>query len=93
MLNDDEAGNIVYKLENGLFKEHCINAEKELIKRQNNAKYIDMIHSESTIWKVSLGERKSDEIYDECIKVGDIAIGWLDDQDLSELTYDDILKN
>lgn len=92
VLNDDEAGNIVYKLENGLFKEHCINAEKELIKRQNNAKYIDMIHSESTIWKVSLGERKSDEIYDECIKVGDIAIGWLDDQDLSELTYDDILE-
>lgn len=92
VLNEDEAGKVGYKLENGLFKEHCINAEKELIKRQNNAKYIDMIHSDSSIWKVSLGERKFDDVYDECIKTEDIAIGWLEDHDLSELTYDEILE-
>lgn len=91
-LNDDGSGKIGYKLENGVFKEHCINAGKELIKRQNNAKYIDMINSESAIWKVSLGERKSDEIYNECIRLYDIAIGWLEDQDLSGLSYEDILE-
>lgn len=92
VLNDDEAGKVGYKLENGLFKELCINAEKEFIKRKSNAKYVDMIHSESSIWKVSLGERKSDDIYNECIKDGDIAIGWLEDHDLSNLNYDNILE-
>lgn len=90
ILNDDETGKIGYKLENGLFKELCINAEKELIKRQNNAKYVDMINSGSNIWKISLGERKSDEIFNECIKKSDIAIGWLDNLDLSNMNYDDI---
>lgn len=92
VLNEDDAGKVGYKLENGLFKELCINAEKELIKRQNNSKYVDMIHSESSIWKISLGERKSDEIFNECIKEGDIAIGWLDKMDLSNMAYDDILR-
>ena len=91
VLNDDDSGKVGYKLENGLFKELCINAEKELIKRQNNAEYVDMIHSESNIWKVSLGERKSDDVFNECIKSGDIAINWLDQLDLSNMTYDDIL--
>ncbi len=92
VLNGDETGKVGYKLENGLFKELCINAEKELIKRKNNAEYVDMIHSESNIWKVSLGERKSDDIFNECIRTGDIAIGWLEDIDLSNLLYEDILQ-
>ena len=92
VLDDDEAGNVAYKLENGLFKELCINAEKELIKRRNNAEYVDMIHSGSNIWKVSLGERKSDEVFEECIREGDIAIGWLENQDLSDMGYEDILQ-
>ncbi|MCD5410497.1 MAG: AAA family ATPase [Clostridiales bacterium] len=79
-------------MENGLFKELCINAEKEFIKNLSNQSYVDMIHADSSIWKVSLGERKSDEIYDECIEGNDIAIGWLSKQDLSESTYDDILE-
>lgn len=92
VLNDEDGSKIGYRLENGIFKEHCINAEKELIKRKNNATYIDMIHSESAIWKVSLGERKLDQIFDECIKSGDIAIGWLDELDLSDMNYEDILN-
>lgn len=91
ILSEDGVGKVGYKLENGIFKELCINAEKELIKRQNNAEYVDMLHSESNIWKVSLGERKSDKIFNECIKEGDIAIDWLDKLDLSNMSYDDIL--
>lgn len=92
ILNSDQAGEIGYKLENGLFKEICINAEKELIKREDNAKYIDMINSGTSIWKVSLGERKNDDIFDQCIKEGDIAIGWLDHLDLSNMNYDDVFQ-
>jgi len=91
-LNDEDGGKVGYRLVNGLFKELCINAEKELIKRKNNAVYVDMIHSESAIWKISLGERKSDTIFDECIKTRDIAIGWLDELDLSDRNYNDILE-
>lgn len=92
VLNDGDGGKVGYRLENGLFKEFCINAEKELIKRKENAAYVDMIHSESIVWKISLGERKSDTIFEECVKTGDIAIGWLDDLDLSDRNYDNILE-
>ncbi|WP_326908691.1 AAA family ATPase [Sedimentibacter sp. MB31-C6] len=91
ILNVGDNENVGYKLENGIFKDLCINAEKELIKRENNAKYIDMINSNSSIWKISLGERKSDATYNECIRIGDIAIDWLKDQNLSNSSYEDIL--
>ena len=93
VLGDADGGKVGYRLENGLFKELCINAEKELIKRKNNATYVDMIHSESVIWKISLGERKSDEIFNECIRTNDIAIGWLNELDLSDKNYEDIFEN
>ncbi|HHV26900.1 MAG TPA: AAA domain-containing protein [Tissierellia bacterium] len=72
--NDSE--NIGYRLENGIFKEHSINAEKELIKKKDNYEYVDMINSESEIWKVSLGGRNENTIYDECIKNNDIAVDY-----------------
>jgi 5-methylcytosine-specific restriction endonuclease McrBC GTP-binding regulatory subunit McrB len=41
ILSNDEIGKIGYKLENGIFKDLCIKAEKELINKENNSKYID----------------------------------------------------
>lgn len=61
------------------------------IKRIENAQYIDRIGSNSTIWKISLGERKSDVVYNECIEKNQIAIGWLSGSNLNELEYSDIL--
>jgi len=90
ILKNEEAEGVGYQLENGLFKEFCINAEKEIIKRKENAEYVDMIHSESRIWKISLGERKLDDIFNECINVGEIAIGWLPDHDLTDMDYEEI---
>jgi len=84
---------IAYTLENGIFKEFCINAEKELIKRKENAAYIEQISSDSTIWKISLGEKKkSDAIYNECLQKNEIAIDWINDTDLSDADYDDIFR-
>lgn len=85
-------GEVGYKLENGIFKEFCMNAGKELIKRKENAKYIDEISSDSTIWKISLGERKSDTLYNECIQKNEIAIGWLKNSNLNELDYKEIFE-
>ena len=41
ILHDDKNEKLGYKLENGIFKELCINAEKELLNRKSSAKYID----------------------------------------------------
>jgi len=91
VLNDDDSG-VGYKLENGLFKEFSINAGKELIKRKDNALYVDRINSDSTIWKISLGERKSDILYNECLQKNEIAIGWLRNSNLIELEYSEMLN-
>lgn len=88
-----EEGDVGYRLENGIFKEFCMNAGKELIKRKENAPYIDRIGSDSVIWKISLGERKSDALYKECLEKGEIAIGFIPELDLIEQDYQDILKS
>ena len=61
------------------------------IKRKDYAPYIDRI-SDSTIWKISLGERKSDVLYNECIKENEIANSWLPEYDASKYEGDDIMK-
>lgn len=85
-------GSISYTLEDGIFKEFCINAEKELIKRKENAAYVEQISSDSTIWKISLGEKKSDVVYNECLLKNEIAIDGINDTDLSDADYDDIFR-
>ncbi|MDW7670344.1 MAG: AAA family ATPase [Bacillota bacterium] len=92
VLNDDEDEKVGYRLENGLFKEHCLNAEKELIKRHSNVGYVEMIRAESEIWKVSLGDRKDNSVFNECIRDNHIAIGFLPGEDISELTLEDIME-
>ena len=92
VLDDEEDGKVGYRLENGLFKEHCLNAEKELIKRHSNESYVEMIRADSAIWKVSLGDRKDNSVFRECIRENHIAIGFLWGEDLSELTLEDILE-
>lgn len=90
VLDDTGAGKVGYKLENGLFKEFCINAEKEILRKQDNASYIEMIGSQSVVWKVSLGERRDDKIFNECIASNDIAIHYSIEEDISGWDYDSI---
>jgi 5-methylcytosine-specific restriction protein B len=91
ILMDDEEKDVAFRLENGVFKDFCTNASKELIRQHENSPYIDRISSDSVIWKLSLGERKSDALYKECLKSSEIAIGWLQGHDLSEMDYDEII--
>ncbi|ERJ11904.1 AAA family ATPase [Haloplasma contractile] len=92
VIDSNQNDEIGYKIENGVFKEHSINAGKEIIKNQNNAHYVDMINSDSTVWKISLGKRNDNSIYQECIYTNQIAIHF-ENQDFSEMTYDDILNS
>lgn len=92
VLGEDEAGKIGYKLENGIFKEHSINAEKELIKKEDNVEYVDMINSGSVIWKVSLGRRNDISTYNQCIESSDIAIGYEIEEDVQEYDQEEIIE-
>lgn len=91
ILGEDEVGKIGYKLENGVFKEHSINAEKELIKKKDNNKYVDRIPSASKVWKVSLGNRNDFETYKKCIETNDIAIDYPIDEDVSGYSKEEII--
>lgn len=92
ILGEDDEGDIGYKLENGIFKEHSISAEKELLKRKEYNEYIDMITSSSNIWKVSLGNRNDQEIYKRCIDTNDIAIDYNIYEDVSGYSQQEILS-
>src|SRR5699024_2276283 len=83
VLGENGTEKMAYKLENGIFKEHSINAEKELLKKEENAHYIDMINLGSSIWKVSLGRRDDTKTYNDCIESNDIAIDYQIEEDVS----------
>lgn len=91
LLNNDKNGGVGYKLEDGLFKESCMNAEKELIKREDNAQYVDMINSRSKIWSISFDESNNKKLFSEFIKEGEIALGYLNRLDLSTMSFEEIL--
>lgn len=91
ILGEDEVGKLGYKLENGVFKDHSINAEKELIKKKDNNKYVDRITSVSKVWKVSLGSRNDVDTYNKCIETNDIAINYNIEEDVSGYTQEEIM--
>lgn len=91
ILGEDEVGKLGYRLENGVFKEHSINAEKELIKKKDNNKYVDMISSSSKVWKVSLGKRDDINTYNKCLESNDIAIDYPIKEDISVYTKGEII--
>lgn len=91
VLSQDQTEKIGYRLENGIFKEHSINAEKELIKREGNIEFIDTISSGSVIWKVSLGRRNDPTTYKQCLGANEIAIDYPIQIDIGGYSQDEIL--
>lgn len=67
----DDNGNIKYEVQDGIFKQLCVEAAKPII--INNQ--IDLGNS-PTIWKVSLGGTYENEVRTDCLKNGYIRIGW-----------------
>lgn len=92
--NDTESdGNskLKYKIEDGVLKKISNATSRQYLKDESNKNIIDEIRDSSKIWKVSLGSRKfEDNIYTDCKKNNDIAVGWLNNESLENLTYDEI---
>ena len=67
--NDD--GNVIYKTEDGIFKQMCEEAMKPIVE-ENKLK----IRGDATVWKVSLAGTGDNPVRSDCMKNGHIRIGW-----------------
>ncbi len=87
---DKGSQDLTYKIEDGILKRMANAASIQLMKGKS-IKGTENINESSRIWKVSLGSRyKEEEIYKTCRDRKEIAIGWLEDQSLEGMTYDEI---
>ena len=67
--NDD--GIVVYKTEDGIFKQICEEATKPIVE-ENKLK----IRGDAIVWKVSLAGTGDNPVRSDCMKNGHIRIGW-----------------
>ncbi len=92
--NEESESKLDYTIEDGIFKKLCINASLEKVKSGEENKKKELNYSttnNSRVWKISLGERNKDSLFNECIKNNEIAIGWLDGHSLEEASREEIL--
>lgn len=88
-----DSGELRYKVESGVLKQMVEAASTQIIKaesRQSGITGAELIRPNSKVWKVSLGRRNDDLIYNRCKKEDHIAVDWLDGLDLTDKTYDEI---
>ncbi|WP_147565814.1 AAA family ATPase [Clostridium tyrobutyricum] len=91
--SDENSSAIRYKVEDGILKQIANLASMQVLKSDDHIGGLKDISEKSRIWKISLGGRNKDKkIYDECIERGDIAIGWLKEENLQDKDYDDIYE-
>lgn len=69
---EDEAANIQYSVQPGLFKKFCDRAALPL----SSGTTTPIIDEGAAIWKVSLQGTGDNEVRRECLKNGHIRIGW-----------------
>lgn len=86
-------GDISYKVESGVLKQMVEAASTQIIKAESQLSGIsgaELVRTNSRVWKVSLGRRNDDIIYNRCKSEQHIAVDWLDQYDLSDKSYNDI---
>ncbi|WP_340014045.1 AAA family ATPase [Paenibacillus sp. FSL K6-1318] len=71
-LTDSEIGEVAYEIVPGVFKSFCEAAEKPIVQPSNDYG----IRKEPTIWKVSLGGSKENQVKRDCFNNNRIRIGW-----------------
>ena len=73
-LTDEDKGTISYEVVDGIFKQLCTSASVDI---QNETKQ-DIKLNGRKIWKMSLGDTRSNEdhIYDECSENNYVLLGW-----------------
>ncbi|MFN8578322.1 MAG: hypothetical protein U0354_15900 [Candidatus Sericytochromatia bacterium] len=77
--------------ENGIFKEMCINASLDIIKNSIKVRFKNNISTNSKVWKIYLGYRRTEErIYNQAKKDKEIVLGWLENESLEGKSYNEI---
>lgn len=94
---DVNEGELIYKIEPGIFKRICRKAkyysEGEAEEARERVRLSDEDFKKAQFFKVSLGntnKEEDDEIYQYCIDYGKIAIGYLGHQDLTNKSESEI---
>ncbi|QKX52618.1 AAA domain-containing protein [Planococcus glaciei] len=82
-LDEDQEEQLQYKIEPGVFKDFCENAQH--LKVTNNEQELEI---DARVWKVSLGGSGMTELKKDCFKNNRIRIGW--DEIGEDLTQEDI---
>jgi 5-methylcytosine-specific restriction protein B len=91
--SDNKSGSIGYKIEDGILKKLAEAAATQKSKMGfEKADELKNVSDKSHVWKMSLGRRNDDTIYNQCIKDEEIALGWLEETDLKGLDYDELKK-
>ncbi len=80
---------IGYNLEDGIFKTIAKAAFKEILREDTN-EYIDLIKSNSEVWKISLGRVFQTDLYQDCLSNNYIGINWLKEHDLVDMDKEEI---
>lgn len=89
----DEGSNLQYLIQDGILKQIANRAALGQIKTELKEEGLELVSEDSAIWKISLGRAGiQEDIYQECLRSGEIAIGFLNDVDFSEIDPDEILE-
>jgi len=79
-LDEDQEEQLQYKIEPGIFKDFCENAQQLKVTNNNESLEID-----ARVWKVSLGGSGMNDVKEDCFENNRIRIGWDDfGEDLTE---------
>ncbi|MBO1626148.1 AAA family ATPase [Bacillus sp. SY8(2021)] len=72
-LDEDQDEQLKYKIEPGIFKAFCENAQQLKVTTNNKS-----LHVDARVWKVSLGGSGMNVIKEDCFENNRIRIGWDD---------------
>ncbi|WP_427071280.1 McrB family protein [Lysinibacillus fusiformis] len=70
-LDEDQDEQLQYKIESGIFKDFCENAQQLKVTNNDEALEID-----ARVWKVSLGGSGMNDVKEDCFENNRIRIGW-----------------
>lgn len=89
-----DASNLQYVIQDGILKQIANRAALAQIKTELKDQGLELVSEDSAIWKISLGRAGiQEDIYRECLRSGEIAIGFLNDVDFSQVEPDEILDH
>ena len=89
-IDTNGSSSLVYNIEDGILKQIANSAATQILKQNWKADGMESTTEFSKIWKVSLGNRNNNDLYNQCKKAKEIAIGWLEGKDITDLVYSDI---